>query len=112
MAYQGYGSGIPKHKVTMLDNIVLGNLRPDLTFVIDIDPEVGLKNATRRGELSRFDAMKLDYHKRVNAGFREIATKKENRDRCVLIKYEDGEDVVFNKVREEFMHRLFRELES
>ena len=104
MAYQSYGRRIRKERINYLNEMVVGLRAPNLTFVIDINPERGLENALMRGKLSRIDAESLEFHTRVNNGFLQIA--KENPDRCVLIQYEEGIEKVQSKIREEFSSKF------
>lgn len=102
-AYQGYGRGNSLEHIDYLQKLVCGVLVPDLTFVIDINAERGLANASKRGKLSRFDAEAIEFHKRVNEGYKRIAVSDPGR--CVLIPYEDGIENVQNKIRTEFFRR-------
>ena len=105
VAYQGYGRGISVHEIGFFNSIVVGGYFPNLTFVIDVPPEIGLTNAKERGELSRIDSERLEFHRRVNKGFIEIA--EQNLERCVLIQYEEGISNVQDKIRKEFSRRYF-----
>ena len=91
-AYQGYGRGFPLDKIEQLNAIVLGDFKPDLTLMLDIDPAVGLKRSNRRlaaEKLSvnqaedRFENLDLEFHQKLRNGFLEIA-KKES-DRCRVL---------------------------
>lgn len=85
MAYQGYGHGLDRQKISDLHDIVLGNLQPDLTLILDLAPEKGLARtresaeAARRGSEDRFERMELAFHERMRAGFREIAESEPER---------------------------------
>ena len=85
MAYQGYGHGLDRGKIAALHKIVLGDLKPDLTIILDLDPEAGLARtrvsdeAARRGAEDRFERMKLAFHQRMREGFREIADGEPDR---------------------------------
>ena len=99
LAYQGFGGSVDKNMVEKVREAILGNFKPDLTLIFDIDVETGLKRAFKRGETNRFEEKTLEYHKRVREGFIEIA--KNNPDRCVLIDVNDLEvPAVEIKVRE------------
>ncbi|WP_420404980.1 dTMP kinase [Nisaea sp.] len=85
MAYQGYGHGLELDRISDLHRIVLGDLKPDLTLVLDLPPETGLARtrtggeAARRGGEDRFERMELAFHERMREGFRTIATAEPQR---------------------------------
>jgi dTMP kinase len=62
---------------------VQGSLRPDLTLILDIPVEIGLKRASERSEPDRFEQEKTEFFQRVRNGYLDIA--KHNPDRCVVI---------------------------
>ena len=61
-AYQGGGRGIDSGKIAVLENLVQGELRPDLTLILDLEPQLGLARASDRGQLDRFEKQQLDKH--------------------------------------------------
>jgi dTMP kinase len=83
LAYQCFGQGVPRRVFDALAAIALEGLRPDLTLVLEIDPEAGLARAAARGDANRYEAMDAAFHARVRAGFRAIAA--EEPDRCLLL---------------------------
>ena len=68
-AYQGAGRGLGTEPVAALQRIVLGELRPDLVIVLDIDPEEGLRRARHRGDENRFEAETLAFMRRVRQAY-------------------------------------------
>jgi dTMP kinase len=82
-AYQGGGRGLGRDKIAQLEKFVQGELRPDLTLILDIDPGVGLQRATARGELDRFEQQHLDFFLAVRQTYLEIAAREP--DRCIRI---------------------------
>ena len=81
--YQGAGRGDLRTLVDRLHEMVIGQ-EPDLTIIIDMDPEEALSRGLARnsGE-DRFEDMGLSFQRKLHAGFRDLAT--EASDRCVLI---------------------------
>lgn len=78
--YQGVGKNVSDAYYRQLHAAVLGNFLPDLTFLLDIPPETGLFRAHgRRDGETRFESMKLDFHRRVRAGFLTIAESEPSR---------------------------------
>ena len=72
-AYQGGGRGLDKAVVGELEQLVQGALRPDLTLVLDIEPELGLQRAAARAELDRFEREDMAFFNRVRQAYRERA---------------------------------------
>jgi len=82
MAYQGYGRGIPLDFIHKLTNLVCAPYRPDLTFLLDIEPEVGLtraraRNSARAEDEGRFEAEDLEFYNKVRDGYLELASEDE-----------------------------------
>ncbi len=82
-AYQGGGRGLNKQAIAELENMVQGALRPDLTIILDLDPEVGLARANQRGELDRFEKEELEFFSRVRQAYLDIAA--DAPERCIVI---------------------------
>ena len=82
-AYQGAGRNMRNDLIAELEMIVQGSLRPDLTLILDIPVELGLKRASDRSEPDRFELEKTEFFELVRNGYLRIA--KENPDRCVVI---------------------------
>ena len=72
-AYQGGGRGLDKTVISELEQLVQGALRPDLTLVLDIEPELGLQRAAARAELDRFEREDIAFFNRVRQAYRERA---------------------------------------
>lgn len=80
LAYQGYGRGLDLEALEQVLHLATGGLVPDLTFCLDISPEEGL--ARRRsggGEWNRLDQETVDFHRRVRAGYLELAGREPRR---------------------------------
>ena len=83
LAYQGYGAGLPIDQLRAISDVATGGLAPDLTVLLDVDPEVGLSRKAP-GARNRFEAsFDLDFHRRVRAGFLELARREPERWRVV-----------------------------
>jgi len=84
MAYQGYGLGLGPEKIAALYRDVVGALRPDLTIVLDISPEEGLRRASKRGDAAtRYERMDIAFHTKIREAFLDIARREP--ERCVVI---------------------------
>ncbi len=79
-AYQGGGRGIDANTIESLAHIAHPGLTPDLTLLLDLPPEIGLKRAQGRGEAGdRFEDEKLDFFARVRARYLELAAREPRR---------------------------------
>ena len=79
-----------------LKSLIIGNIEPSVTFILDIDPEIGLERTKDRGSSeNRFENFNLDFHKKIRKGFLDIANKYKGR--CVLINAELSQDEI-NKI--------------
>jgi dTMP kinase len=80
LAYQGYGHQLfSLQELRPLINFATGGLTPDLTLLLDVDVEVGLQRKMNEGEWNRLDAYDLDFHRRVRAGYLELAQAEPAR---------------------------------
>lgn len=87
-AYQGAAGGVSIAALDALERIVVGATRPDLTLILDLPAEEGLKRAAARAKTAgegadRFESMPLRFHENLRREFREIAETEP--DRCVII---------------------------
>lgn len=95
IAYQGYGHQQDLGQVRTLVKYATGGLVPDLTILLDLEVEEGLKRKKNDNEWNRLDAYTLEFHRRVRAGYLEMV--KQEPDRWVVI--DAGNE--WNKVQEE-----------
>ena len=80
IAYQGYGHQQNLDEVRALVKYATGGLTPDLTILLDLDIEVGLKRKTQNElEWNRMDAYTVEFHERVRAGYLEMVKQEPNR---------------------------------
>jgi dTMP kinase len=70
---------LSKATIEQLEQLVQGDLRPDLTLILDIDVELGLNRARQRGELDRFESEAIVFFERVRAAYRQRAESAPNR---------------------------------
>src|SRR5918996_1848434 len=74
MAYQGFGMGLGRQAVESLYRLVVETFAPDLTLILDLPVEEGLRRAAARaGTDTRYERMDASFHERVRGGFQEIA---------------------------------------
>ncbi|MGZ6317592.1 MAG: dTMP kinase [Anaerolineales bacterium] len=80
IAYQGYGHQQDLEQVRALVKYATGGLTPDLTILLDVDIETGLKRKTQNGsEWNRLDAYTLEFHQRVRKGYLEMLKAEPGR---------------------------------
>ncbi len=91
-AYQGFGREMDCSLITELEQIVQGDLRPDLTLILDISVEIGLKRASERSAPDRFEQEQIEFFDRVRQGYLKIA--EENPKRCAVIDASQSLDEV------------------
>lgn len=83
MAYQGYGLGVGRETVARLCEIVLRTFAPDLTIILDLPVDEGLRRAGLRGGDDRYERMDQAFHRRLRDGFLEIA--RSEPERCAVV---------------------------
>ncbi len=72
-AYQGGGRELGDQMLQQLKQLVLGDFKPDLTLLLDIDPVLGLQRARQRGELDRIEQEDLGFFQRTRARYLQLA---------------------------------------
>lgn len=94
--YQGLLGGVPTDLIGAVEAYTVAPTFPDLTIVLDLSPEDGLKRTEARGELSRFDAKNRDYHQSLRDGF--VAIARAEPERCVVIDGAQAADAIASEV--------------
>jgi dTMP kinase len=104
-AYQGAAGGMDRETLDQLRQIALGDFKPDLTLVLDLDPAFGLRRAGSRGDHEqRFESKGLAFHQRLRQGFLDIA--RSEPERCALIDASQPADTVLADAVSLVEHRL------
>ncbi len=105
LAYQGYGGGVPLAELEALHRMIAGDFRPELTLILDLPVELGLKRAAARsGAETRFERMDRGFHERLRQGFLDIARRDPRR--CVVIDAQDEAGAVHRAVLAAMRERL------
>lgn len=102
LAYQGYARGLNIELIKQLNNIATNGLKPNITFLIDIPIEVGLKRIKKERNIDRIEKEDIYFHKRLREGFLKIA--EEEKERIFVI---DG-----TKLKEEIFKNILNILEK
>ena len=104
VAYQGYGRGVDLERLAAMNQLAQAGLAPDLTLLFDLDAAAGLARARARNAQTglseaegRFEALELDFHRRVRRGYLELAGAQAWRFRIVDAAREP--DAVFEQAR-------------
>jgi dTMP kinase len=103
-AYQGGGRQMPLEWITALEQMVHGDLQPDLTLLLDLPVEQGLERASRRGEADRFEQESPEFFKRVRQAY--LACAKSSADRFEIIDASGNMDQVWLQIESVLQRRL------
>ncbi len=107
-AYQGRLGHVPTGLLNAMQRVTIGDLKPDLTIILDVPVEVGLKRAAaRRGNQApdRFESEDLKFHRDLRDAYREIAAAEP--ERCVLVDADANPDTVAAQVWSALRDRFF-----
>jgi dTMP kinase len=109
VAFQGYGRGLDLGLIESLNHIATGGLQPDLTLVLDLDPEVAASRLESRisgkagkGPADRFDREARDFHAQVREGYLRLYQAQPQRIR--LIDSSGQPELVQETIRAEVQH--------
>lgn len=97
--YQGMAPGADAEFLRIVEDAVLEDVRPSLTFILDLPAAIGLERARRRREddaADRFEKETLDLHEARRQGFLQIA--RDEPSRCVVIDAARSEDEVAHAI--------------
>jgi len=83
LAYQGYARGIDLSLIETLNEMVVPDVKPFLTFLLDLDVEQGLTRNRGAGKVDRFEQETVDFHNLVRKGFHQIARDEPERVKVV-----------------------------
>ena len=97
LAYQGGGHGLPAEAIETCRTLALADLRPDLTLLLDVDPIVGMRRASRRGTLDRFEQLGNPFMERVRKAYLDYA--RSHPELVKVIDATPGPDVIFAEIK-------------
>jgi dTMP kinase len=84
--YQGRVGHVAPEVLNAMERVTIGDLKPDLTIILDVPVEIGMQRATARrgsGTPDRFEAEDVQFHQQLRDAYRQIAANEPQR--CVLI---------------------------
>jgi dTMP kinase len=79
LAYQGGGRGLDAEALAGLNRFATGGLKPDVTFLFDLDPAIGLARRAGVGDANRLDLESEAFHRRVRERYLELARREPGR---------------------------------
>lgn len=107
MAYQGYGHGLDRTALKNLLEFATGGLKPDLTILLDISAEAGLRRRiTNHDEWNRMDDYALQFHERVRKGYLEMASAEP--ERFAVIHADRSKEEIHDEIVSVIMRKLNR----
>lgn len=83
VAYQGFARGIHMKVINALNEIVVPDLKPGLTFLLDLDVEEGFRRNRNARKEDRFELETIEFHNRVRKGFLQIARQEPERIKVI-----------------------------
>ena len=107
IAYQGYGRGLNINNLELINTIATDGLIPDITFILDIDPQ----KATERLKTvnpDRMEAAGIDFFKKIRQGYCQI--REQNQSRCIVINGEKPQKDISKEIYHTIMERFKKEL--
>jgi len=108
LAYQGHGHGLDLGTLRLITELATDGLTPDLTFLLDIDPEVGLRRRdVNRMQSNRLDAYALNFHHMARQGFLDLA--RGDSERWMIVDAGQSTQEVQSKIRTHVLSVLERE---
>ena len=106
--YQGVVGNVSPAILSAMQRVTIGDLKPDLTIILDVPVEVGLQRAAERrgtGAADRFEAEGIKFHQRLRDAYRQIAAAEPQR--CLLIDASAAPDLVAASIWSVLRDRLF-----
>ena len=107
VAYQGYGRGLNIEYLEQLNNFGTGSIYPDLTIILDIDPNKAMQRLESTVP-DRMESIGVDFFAKVQDGYYQIA--KKYPDRCVIINGDQSVDTVFSSIYQSINDRIIKEI--
>src|SRR5258707_15740913 len=98
-AYQGTLGKVSPAVLNAMERVTIGDLKPDMTIILDVPVEVGMERAAKRrgtGAPDRFEAENLRFHQELREAYRQIATAEPQR--CVVIAANSDANTVATRI--------------
>ncbi len=106
LAYQGYGRGLDIDFLHKLNRYATEGISPDLTILLDIPAETGIKRISQNPErtLDRLESENLSFHERVRRGYLQIASSEP--ERFMIVDGSSSQEKISHQIREEVTRRF------
>ncbi len=101
VAYQGYGRGLSRNAIAMLERMFVGRVRPDRTYLLDCSYVTAQKRMMSRAAKERIESMDRTFFDRVRKGYRDIA--KSEPGRVVVMDGGRRIDAVHKLIKDDFL---------
>tara|TARA_Y100000741_G_C18201951_1_gene537954 strand:+ start:207 stop:833 length:627 start_codon:yes stop_codon:yes gene_type:complete len=83
IAYQVYGKGVNQSFIDNIHKHILGHIKPDITFILTVNPKKAFERLKRRKNINRYDKFTIEFYKKVQKAFIKIG--KLNKKRCFIL---------------------------
>ena len=103
-AYQGGGREMPATEIAALEKLVHGDLQPDLTLLLDLPVETGMKRASLRSDYDRFEVESLVFFERVRSAY--LARANEQSHRFEVIDAAQEMESVWSQIAQVLKQRI------
>ena len=106
LAYQVYGKGVNKKLVNSVHKYILGNIKPDLTFILKVKISKALQRLKNRKRKNRYDKFSKNFYIKVQNAFLKIARK--NQKRYFVLDNSKDSNVIEKLILKKFLSRLMK----
>ncbi len=112
VAYQGYGRGLDLDKIEELNELITAGVKPDLTIVLDISPQEGLRRIEKRKrgkakKRDRIEAEELSFHEKVREGYLKLAEREP--ERIIVLKADKKMEEIQEEIRKIVLNKMSNE---
>ena len=97
LAYQHYGMGLDKDLIVKMNNFLLGNLKPNFTFLNVVNRKNMINRLKSRKNINKYDNFKYNFYNNVQKGFLKIANKNKSKY-LILDSNKDSLKIIENKL--------------
>lgn len=107
--YYGYNGCVSRETLEQLYKIAVGDFKPDLTVILDIDPQIGIKRSLAKAageevKEIRFEGIDIGFHQRLREGYLKIAVNEP--ERCVVLNADQSIEALHREIVETVSKRL------
>jgi len=103
LVYQGYARGMGERRIRNLNRYAVDELEPDITFLLRLKPEDGIKRKKAQAELDRIESEHFNFHQRVYDGYVSLA--RRNKERIKILDALKNPDEIQSEIRS-FIEKL------